>query len=173
MHKRGRFLPICRRDSNPRFCQLRCPNTSLLSPLRYSPHTSATSPRTCAQGRFRGVNATHVSVAGPASQQRRVHLRRSPEAVGFPNAIDRVWGPFMGRTLFDSGFIRVSVSPVFSVAGIPGTSVGNDNVCATVEKAKHPARKTLSIPCRTRGYVISGRSARTEFRHDSCNTAPG
>ena len=53
--------------------------------------------------RFRGVDATHVPAVGPASQPRRVHLRRSPEAVGFPNAIDRVGGPFLGRIPLEDG----------------------------------------------------------------------
>jgi hypothetical protein len=43
---------------------------------------------------------------------------------------------------------------------------------ATVEKGKHPARQKFFIPSRTRSYAISGRPARPEFRHDSCNTAP-
>jgi hypothetical protein len=47
------------------------------------------------------------------------------------------------------------------------------NVCATVEKVKHPARKEIIIPCHTRTYAIFEPRARTEFRHDSCNTAPG
>ncbi len=58
--------------------------------------------------RFRGVDATNVTAAGPASQPRRVHWRRSLEAVGFPNAIDRVWGPFMGRTLLKTAHRRTS-----------------------------------------------------------------
>jgi hypothetical protein len=37
--------------------------------------------------RFRGVDATHVPAAGPASQQRRVHFRRCPEAVQGPNLL--------------------------------------------------------------------------------------
>ena len=65
--------------------QPRCHGTSLLRTPRWFPHTSTPRPRTCAQGRFRGVDAPHVPAAGPASQQRRVHLRRSPEAVHGPN----------------------------------------------------------------------------------------
>jgi hypothetical protein len=44
--------------------------------------------------------------------------------------------------------------------------------CATVEKVKRPASKKFFIPLGTRSYAILGRLARTEFRHDSCNTAP-
>jgi hypothetical protein len=46
------------------------------------------------------------------------------------------------------------------------------NISATVEKAKGPTGEKFFIPSRTRGYVIQGRHARSEFRHDSCNTAP-
>ena len=46
------------------------------------------------------------------------------------------------------------------------------NICATVEKAKRPACEKFFIPCHTRGYASFGPRARTEFRHDSCNTAP-
>ena len=52
---------------------------------RWFPHTSTPHPRTNPQGRFRGVDATHGPAAGPASQQWRMHLRRSPEAVHGPN----------------------------------------------------------------------------------------
>ncbi len=45
-------------------------------------------------------------------------------------------------------------------------------VCATVEKAKHSANGKFFIPWGTSSYAIFRRSARTEFRHDSCNTAP-
>jgi hypothetical protein len=48
----------------------------------------------------------------------------------------------------------------------------NDHVRATVEKLKHPAREKFLIPARTRSYAAFGRDARTEFRHDPCNTAP-
>ena len=58
--------------------KVRCPRNSL-------PHTSTPHPQTCAPGRFRGVDAMHVPAAAPASQQCRVHLRRSPEAVHGPN----------------------------------------------------------------------------------------
>jgi hypothetical protein len=85
LHRRGRFLtPL-----SPRLRQLRCHKISLLRPPRYSPHTSASRPRTCAQGRFRGVDATHVPAAGPGSQPRRLHFRRSPEAVHGPNHLRR------------------------------------------------------------------------------------
>ncbi len=46
----------------------------------------------------------------------------------------------------------------------------NEHVCATAEKAKHPASEKFFIPSGTRSYVTSARAARTEFRHDSCNT---
>jgi hypothetical protein len=46
------------------------------------------------------------------------------------------------------------------------------NICATVEKVKHRASQKFFIPYRTRSCAILGRLARTEFRHDSCNTAP-
>ena len=57
----------------------------LLRTERRFPHTSTPHPHTCAPGRFRGVDALHVPTAGPASQQRRVDLRHSPEAVPGPN----------------------------------------------------------------------------------------
>jgi hypothetical protein len=38
--------------------------------------------------RFRGVDATPVAAAGPASQPRRVHWRRSLEAVHGPNPLE-------------------------------------------------------------------------------------
>jgi hypothetical protein len=69
----------------------------LLRTRRWFPHTSTSHPQTCAQGRFRGVDATHVPAARPASQQRRVHLRRSAEAVHGPN-------PFCRRPI--GGFLR-------------------------------------------------------------------
>ena len=70
---------------------------SLLRTQRWFPHTATPHPQTCAQGRFRGVDATHVPAAGPASQPRRVHFRRSPEAVYGPN-------PFCRRPI--GGFLR-------------------------------------------------------------------
>ncbi len=48
------------------------PRSLLLRTERWFPHTSTPRPQTCAQGRFRGVDATHVPAAGPASQSRRV-----------------------------------------------------------------------------------------------------
>jgi hypothetical protein len=48
----------------------------------------------------------------------------------------------------------------------------NGYVRATVEEVKHAASEKFFIPSRTRSYAILGRPARTEFRHDSCNTAP-
>jgi hypothetical protein len=48
-----------------------------------------------------------------------------------------------------------------------------DNVCATVQKAKHPACEKFFTPCYTRGYTIFGPRTRPEFRHDSCNTEHG
>ena len=53
----------------------------------------------------------------------------------------------------------------------PGKSAGNDHVCATVEKVKHPAGEKFFIPSGKRSYAIFWPRARTEFRHDSCNTA--
>jgi len=41
---------------------------SLLRTERCFPHTSTPRPQTCAQGRFRGVDDTHVPAAGPVSQ---------------------------------------------------------------------------------------------------------
>jgi hypothetical protein len=46
------------------------------------------------------------------------------------------------------------------------------NICATVQKVKHPAGEKFFIPWGTRSYANFGRPARTEFRHDSCNAAP-
>jgi hypothetical protein len=63
------------------------------------------------------------------------------------------------------------VFSVPSAAGIPGKPVGHDHFRATVEKVKHPAREESSIPSGTRSYGILEPPARTEFRHDSCNTA--
>ena len=48
----------------------------------------------------------------------------------------------------------------------------NGSVCATTEKVKHPRREKIFIPCCTTSYAVLERSARTEFRHGSCNTAP-
>jgi hypothetical protein len=76
------------------------------------------------------------------------------------------------------GALCLCVSTSFGRAGpisgaeIPGKSVGNDHVRATVEKVKHLASLKFFIPCRTRSYEILEHPARTEFRHDSCNTAP-
>ncbi len=61
----------------------------LLRTQRWPAHTSTPCPQRCAQGRFRGVDATHVPVAGPRSQQRRAYFRRSPEAVHGPNSFGR------------------------------------------------------------------------------------
>jgi len=47
-----------------------------------------------------------------------------------------------------------------------------DQVRATVEKAKRPGSEEFFIPSCPKGYAASDRHARTEFRHDSCNTAP-
>jgi hypothetical protein len=60
-----------------------------------------------------------------------------------------------------------------AVPEIPGESVGNDNVCATVEKVKHSARKKSFTPSGVSSYAVLRPRARTESRHDSCNTAPG
>jgi hypothetical protein len=44
------------------------------------------------------VDATHVAVAGPASQPRRVHLRRSLEAVQGPNpSEDGPWADWVPK----------------------------------------------------------------------------
>jgi len=51
-------------------------------------------------------------------------------------------------------------------------SVRNGHVCATVQKVKHLAAEKSFIPLGTRSYAIWGPRPRTEFRHDSCNTAP-
>jgi hypothetical protein len=51
-------------------------------------------------------------------------------------------------------------------------SVRNGHVYATVQKVKHLAAEKFFIPLDKRSYVILGRCPRTEFRHDSCNTAP-
>jgi hypothetical protein len=88
--------------------------------------------------------------------------------VGLPNASSRVWGP--GRPYRDAS-VRLAVganhdSPVRS--HVPG----NDHVRATVQKVKRPAREELFIPLGARSCAIFGRCLRTEFRHDSCNTAP-
>jgi hypothetical protein len=48
----------------------------------------------------------------------------------------------------------------------------NDHMRATVEKTKHHVREKSFIPCDTRSYATRQHPARTEFRHDSCNTAP-
>jgi hypothetical protein len=45
-------------------------------------------------------------------------------------------------------------------------------VCATVEKTKHPTGEKFFIPVGVTSCAILGRCLRTEFRHDSCNTAP-
>jgi hypothetical protein len=50
--------------------------------------------------------------------------------------------------------------------GVPGT------VCATVQKVKHPAGEKIFIPSGIRSYAPFRLRVRTEFRHDSCNTAP-
>ena len=68
---------------------LRCQKTSLLrghdTPLTlHCPARERTQKR-----RFRGVDRTHVPAAGPASQPRRVHFQRSPEAVHGPNHFGR------------------------------------------------------------------------------------
>jgi hypothetical protein len=88
--------------------------------------------------------------------------------VGLPNASFRVWGP--GRPYGDAS-VRLAVganhhSPVRS--HVPG----NDHVCATVQKVKHPAREKFFIPLGARSCALFGRCLRPEFRHDSCNTAP-
>jgi hypothetical protein len=46
------------------------------------------------------------------------------------------------------------------------------NISATGEKVKRPARRKFFIPFGTRSYAAFGPRLRTEFRHDSCNTAP-
>jgi hypothetical protein len=48
---------------------------------------------------------------------------------------------------------------------------GRDHVCATVEKTKRGASEKFFIPSGARSYAIWGLRVRTEFRHDSCNTA--
>jgi hypothetical protein len=47
-----------------------------------------------------------------------------------------------------------------------------DHVCATVGKLKHPVSGEFFIPAGTRSCAILWCCPRTEFRHDSCNTAP-
>jgi len=49
---------------------------------------------------------------------------------------------------------------------------GCDQVGATVEEVKHPACQKISIPLGARSCAVLGPGPRTEFRHDSCNTAP-
>jgi hypothetical protein len=48
---------------------------------------------------------------------------------------------------------------------------GCDHVCATVQK-EDTASEKFFIPSGTRSCAIFGRCLRTEFRQDSCNTAP-
>jgi hypothetical protein len=54
-----------------------------------------------------------------------------------------------------------------------GNHPANDHVCATIQKVKHPAGEKFFIRLATRSCAAGPRRARTEFRHDSCNTAPG
>jgi hypothetical protein len=70
-----------------------------LRPPRWFPDTSTPHPPRCAPGRFRGVGATHVPAAGPASQPRRAAALRATFACTC-NVLRR---RFMGRTLLEDG----------------------------------------------------------------------
>ena len=78
-----------------------------------------------------------------------------------------------------AGWARVPTGPLSPVGTLPqrdGSHLGsphpaNDYVRATVEKVKRPACGEFFIPLATKSCAIWGRDARTEFRHDSCNTA--
>jgi hypothetical protein len=65
-----------------------------------------------------------------------------------------------------------ALRPRFSAFLASWREIGSacDHFHATGQKTKHPASQRFSIPCRTRSCAIFGRPARTEFRHDSCNT---
>jgi len=109
---------------------------------RWFPHTSTPRPRTCPQGRFRDVDATHVPAAGPASRQRRVHFRRSPEAVHGPN-------PFGRRPI--GGFLRKESRPEASPSGfrppplVPGLFWFRARVILPTDGPTHPIQR-LTVP---------------------------
>jgi hypothetical protein len=79
----------------------------LLRTRRWFPHTSAPRPQTCAQGRFRGVDATHGPAAGPASRPHRAARPHSgPSGLGAGNVActcDVLRRRFMGRTPLEDG----------------------------------------------------------------------
>jgi len=58
-------------------------------------------------------------------------------------------------------------------AEVTGRLGGSGHVCATVEIGKQPARKKCLIPFRARSCAIWRPCSCTDFRHDSCNAAPG
>jgi len=76
---------------------------SLLRPPRYSPHTSVSRPRTCAQGRFRGVDVRTCSpavqhpnhVASTADVLRRRFLGRTPGEEGRNDGMWECWNTGM------------------------------------------------------------------------------
>jgi hypothetical protein len=101
-------------------------------------------------------------------------LRTDPGCVPAPPRLcaSRFWlwpraalGRARGSWLKSNSRLPVRLSSVLGLGS-------NDNVCATVEKVKHPVDETFFIPSRIRGYAIFGPHVCPEFRHDSCNTAP-
>jgi hypothetical protein len=99
--------------------------------------------------------------------------------VDFVPLCESILVPAKGRAVsFLSSVIRHQLSIVLSISSWRSLRLGarigsaDARVYATVEKAKHPASEKFFIPFRTRGYAPFGLCAHTEFRHDSCNTAP-
>ena len=94
---------------------------------------------------------------------------------GTPNAKLRVWGPSFALSGCSSRPVCGLLATYLvrsSAPRIPGRSVGHDHVPATVEKTKYLVSGESFIPLAARIYAIQQPRARTEFRHDSCNTAP-
>jgi hypothetical protein len=139
-----RFRPRAGPGLSPFFCGLAA---SLLCPPRPS-----ASPACAGAGSLRLNGGSQW----PVGNSRLLAFLKWPIRIGLPNAEVCVWGP---RLAFPA-------CPPSSIPCLPRT------VCATVEKVKHPASQKFFTPSGVRSCAIPGRGPCTEFRHDSCNTAP-
>ncbi len=101
----------------------------------------------------------------------------SPEFRGIPYArseyrlqADKT-SPTRVNAVLQTAIVPLPASVGMTVLMLPvgGLTV---NTCATVEKVKHPACKKFFIPSGTTSYTTFRPPPCTEFRHDSCNTAP-
>jgi len=116
------------------------------------------------------VHPVHLRLCYPCLSVLHLPSGASPRLRG--GRLCAQWFTGVSSAIWFSLAISASRSALLRAVLGARTGFGCDHVSATVEKAKHPACEKFSIPLRARSCAIFGRCVRTEFRHDSCNTAP-